>query len=93
VAAVGNPTAAAQHPESTVMSARTQQAETVMAEAPPGASEISGLGASRLGDLDEKQLKALLTEIDQLQATPITEPDPVTIRVDTKGSTTNPEGL
>lgn len=93
LSAVGNPTAAAQHPESTVMPARTQQAETVIAEATPGATEMSGLGASRLGDLDEKQLKALLTEIDQLQTTPITEPDPVTIRVDTKGSTTSPEGL
>lgn len=66
----------------------TGRPESVVADA----GENSGLGASRLGDLDEKQLKALLTEIDRLQATPITEPDPVSIRVDTKGSTT-PEGL
>jgi anti-sigma factor RsiW len=88
-----NPGTATQHAESAATPARTQQAETVIADLAPGATEMSGLGASRLGDLDEKQLKALLTEIDQLQATPITEPDPVTIRVDAKGSTTNPEGL
>jgi len=74
------------------VSGRTPRAESVVADATPDAGEGSGLGASRLGDLDEKQLKALLTEIDRLQATPITEPDPVTIRVDTKGST-KPEGL
>jgi len=68
------------------------QPETVVAESSPEAGESTGLGTSRLGDLDEKQLKALLTEIDQLQPTPITEPDPVTIRVDSKGTTT-PEGL
>jgi len=66
--------------------------EAVIADVAPEPSETSGLGTSRLGDLNEKQLKALLTEIDQLQPTPITEPDPVTIRVDTRGSTA-PEGL
>ena len=68
------------------------RAETVIADGTSEASESSGLGTSRLGDLSEKQLKALLTEIDQLQPTPITEPVPVVIRVDTKG-TTSPEGL
>ena len=69
----------------------SQRGETVLADVTPEAGEASGLGTSRLGDLNEKQLKALLSEIDRLQATPITEPDPVTIRVDTKGSTT-PDG-
>ncbi len=77
-------------------SARTAEAPTprpeVVAEGPSEVSETSGLGTSRLGDLNEKQLKALLTEIDQLSPSPITEPDPVTLRVDTKG-TTSPEGL
>ena len=68
------------------------RAETVIADGTSEASESSGLGTSRLGDLSETQLKALLTEIDQLQPTPITEPVPVVIRVDTKG-TTSPEGL
>jgi len=68
------------------------QTETVIADGTPEASESSGLGTSRVGDLSERQLKALLTEIDQLQPTPITEPVPVVIRVDSKG-TTSPEGL
>ena len=72
--------------------APTPQTETVVADGTPETSESSGLGASHLGDLNETQLKALLTEIDQLQPTPITEPVPVVIRVDTKG-TTSPEGL
>jgi len=72
--------------------APTPRPEQVVAEGSPEAGESSGLGTSRLADLDEKQLKALLTEIDQLQPTPITEPDPVTLRVDTKGKTA-PEGL
>lgn len=75
-----------------IVRAPAPRPETLLAESSPGAGETSGLGTSRLGDLDEKQLKALLTEIDQLQPTPITEPDPVTIRVDTKGTAT-PEGL
>jgi hypothetical protein len=75
-----------------IVRSSTPRPEAVVAEGSPEAGESSGLGASRLADLDEKQLKALLTEIDQLQPTPITEPDPVTIRVDTRGKTT-PEGL
>ena len=72
--------------------AQSPQPGTVIADGTPETSESSGLGGSHLGDLSEKQLKALLTEIDQLQPTPLTEPVPVTIRVDTKG-TTSPEGL
>ena len=55
------------------------------------ASDDRGLGATRLGDLTEQQLQALLDEIDQLQATPITEPEPVSLRVGGSGSTA-PEG-
>jgi len=91
--AVENPSTSTQRAETAATPARRQPAETVIADGGPVATEMSGLGASRLGELNEKQLKALLTEIDRLQATPITEPDPVTIRVDTKGSTTSPEGL
>lgn len=85
--------AQSQRPESTARaSVPAPQPSTVVAESSPETGESSGLGGSRLGELDEKQLKALLTEIDQLEPTPITEPAPVTIRVDTKG-TTAPEGL
>jgi hypothetical protein len=78
--------------DSTATTPVPSQAPEVVAEGPSEAGETSGLGASRMGELNEKQLKALLTEIDQLSPTPITEPDPVTLRVDTKG-TTSPEGL
>jgi hypothetical protein len=56
------------------------------------ADDQPGLATSaRLTDLNERELKALLSEIDQLQAVPITEPEPVTIRVNSKGS--SPEGM
>ena len=51
----------------------------------------SGLGSSRLNDLSEQQLEALLNEIDQLQTTPMTEPEPVSLRVH-DNSSTSPEG-
>ena len=91
VAPVAETPSAGQRAESAAAAALPAQRGAVLADVTPEAGETSGLGTSRLGDLNERQLKALLTEIDQLQATPITEPDPVTIRVDTKGSTT-PEG-
>jgi len=37
----------------------------------------------RLGDLSEAQLEALLKEIDQLEAVPVTEPGPVVLPVST----------
>lgn len=54
-------------------------------------SSGAGIGASRLGDLTEQQLETLLGEIDRLQATPITDPEPVSLRVreNTSGA---PEG-
>ena len=38
----------------------------------------------RFGGLSDEQMQALLGEIDRLQAVPVTEPEPVTIRVDIK---------
>jgi hypothetical protein len=35
----------------------------------------------RFGGLTEAQLKTLLSEIEQLEAVPVTEPEPVTIKV------------
>lgn len=49
------------------------------------------LAPSRVSDLSAKQLKALLTDIDHMEATPITEPEPVTLRVSTRA--TSPSGL
>ena len=55
------------------------------------ADEQAGLATTaRLADLNERQLQALLDQIDQLQAVPITEPEPVTLRVTNKS--TSPEG-
>ena len=51
----------------------------------------AGLGSSRLGDLSEKQLETLLGEIDQLQTTPITDPEPVSLRV-RENTSGGPEG-
>jgi hypothetical protein len=50
-----------------------------------------GLGNSRIGDLNERQLKSLLNEIDRMEATPITDPEPVVLRVGQK--TASPTGL
>ena len=86
------PAVQAQRPDSTASGRAANRQPEIIAEVPTEVNESSGLGASRLSDLSETQLKSLLTEIDQLQPTPITEPDPVTLRVDTKG-TTSPEGL
>lgn len=55
------------------------------------ASEEQGIGSSRLSDLTEQQLQALLDEIDELQATPITDPEPVSLRVRDNASRA-PEG-
>jgi anti-sigma factor RsiW len=52
----------------------------------------AGLGSGRLGDLSEQQLAKLLDEIDQLQATPITDPEPVSLRVGGEHGSTGPEG-
>ena len=38
----------------------------------------------RFGGLSAEQMRSLLGEIDKLQAVPVTEPEPVTIRVDLK---------
>ena len=63
-------------------------AETVSKS--PSASESSNdveLGAGgRLADLDDAQLKALIDEIGQMKAVPITEPEPVAIRVDPRNT-------
>lgn len=50
------------------------------------------LGAGgRLENLSSAQLKKLLSEIDQIDATPITDPDPVSLRVDSHTSSSKDE--
>jgi len=53
--------------------------------------QASALTNNRIGDLNERQLKSLLDAIEHMDATPITEPEPVTLRVG--GRTTSPTGL
>jgi anti-sigma factor RsiW len=69
-----------------VRSANSSQQNTAAS-----ADDRNGLGTTaHLADLNERQLQALLDQIDQLQAVPITDPEPVTIRIDNKRSP--PEG-
>ncbi len=53
--------------------------------------QSAGLANSRIGDLNAKQLKSLLNAIEHMDATPITEPEPVTLRVGAR--TSSPTGL
>jgi hypothetical protein len=55
----------------------------IVASAEQGASAGVDI-AGRLADLNDQQLQALLDEIDQMRAVPITEPEPVTIKVDAR---------
>jgi anti-sigma factor RsiW len=64
-------------------------AETVASASEGVSSAEQGLGMSgRLGDLDDRQLQSLIDDIDRLEAVPITEPDPVVIRIDTTNAVT-----
>jgi len=57
-------------------------------ESAPGGLQMGG----RLADLDDQQLQALLNDIEQIKAVPITEPEPVTIKVDSKITLPEDEG-
>jgi hypothetical protein len=65
----------------------------VRAETTVAVSEVASAGEDeepeavvdgRLRDLSEQQLQALLNEIGQMRAVPITEPTPITIKVDSR---------
>ena len=51
----------------------------------------TGLGTGRIENLNAQQLKSLLKAIENMDATPITEPEPVTLHVGSRGS--SPNGL
>jgi hypothetical protein len=57
----------------------------------PKDEQSAGLANNRIGDLNAKQLKSLLNAIEHMDATPITEPEPVTLRVGAR--TSSPTGL
>jgi anti-sigma factor RsiW len=78
-----------------VRDSQTASSKTVASTAEPagnatGSSESADaveLGAGgRLADLDDAQLKALIDEIGQMKAVPISEPEPVAIRVDPRNT-------
>src|SRR5689334_1979488 len=83
--------------ETTSVQARTPRARTPIAPASPPtvmANDDQAAGAvigNRIGNLNEKQLKSLLNEIDHMEATPIIDPEPVVLRVGTRA--TSPTGL
>ena len=81
-------------PDSIRRVANADGSQAVSPSAPVATNDQStsaGLATTaRLADLNERQLQALLDQIDQLQAVPITEPEPVTIRVGSQSS--SPEG-
>jgi hypothetical protein len=77
--------------DASATSAAPSGSTSVARGATTSADEQAGLATTaRLADLNERQLQALLDQIDQLQAVPITEPEPVTLRVNNKSS--SPEG-
>jgi hypothetical protein len=62
-----------------VASANTQSAKSSSSDEQNATSDAGPDG--RFGGLSGSQLKALLGEIDRLEAVPVTEPEPVTIKV------------
>jgi hypothetical protein len=66
-------------PAANTASANTQSAKSSSSEEQNATSDAGPDG--RFGGLSGAQLKALLGEIDRLEAVPVTEPEPVTIKV------------
>jgi hypothetical protein len=86
-------------PNATTAAVPTQP-RSVKTPAPAGQGNAESLATTdeqtpvannRIGDLNERQLKSLLNAIEHMDATPITEPEPVTLRVGAK--TSSPTGL
>jgi hypothetical protein len=79
-------------PESTSPALMRQgSAQSVASTDEPKDEQSAGLANNRIGDLNAKQLKSLLNAIEHMDATPITEPEPVTLRVGAR--TSSPTGL
>jgi anti-sigma factor RsiW len=65
--------------------------ETTLAAVDDPAASTAASADERLDELNEGQLKTLLDQIDQLEAIPVTDPEPVTIHVNS-GTSLSPEG-
>jgi hypothetical protein len=79
----GTPTVADAAAASTNGSAEASTPGTMAAADDPAVAADLGNG-NRLGDLSEQQLQTLLNEIDKLPAVPVTDPDPVSLRVNAR---------
>ncbi|MEO7084215.1 MAG: zf-HC2 domain-containing protein [Gemmatimonadaceae bacterium] len=51
------------------------------------------VSSARLAGLSAKQIQALIGDIDQMQAVPVSDPEPVAIRLDAKAGPSAPEGM
>ena len=92
--------AAAPRRETTTVRAAAPRATTPVAPSkpatyadnPPGDDQGAGAAlGNRISNLNEKQLKSLLNEIDHMDATPIIDPEPVVLKVGARA--TSPTGL
>lgn len=94
VAIADTPTAAPPAARSTMTAASAKSTaiarETLASAADQDATTDAGPDG-RFGGLTEAQLNALLSEIERLEAVPITEPEPVTIKVNVGTPTPLPE--
>ncbi len=77
----------ARHPGAVTTPAAPRGAEAVASTD----DQSTGLGSGRIGDLNARQLKSLLNEIDHMDATPSTEPEPVSLRIGSRSA--SPTGL
>lgn len=83
VAIIANPTTPAASTDSGLI-----PAADLAAMVSPDDDQPAAIGSmdARLGDLSEDQLTALLNDMDNLRAVPASEPEPVSLRNDTKAS-------
>ena len=65
--------------------ADTPQAQATVTTSPVASAGGLGMGG-HLVDLDDDQLQELIDEIGQMKAVPNVEPEPVTMRIDPRGS-------
>jgi anti-sigma factor RsiW len=66
-----------------VVTGPVQHSAPVASSAPVPQAELSAAGG--VGDLSESELRSLLNELDQIDAVPSTEPEPVNVRVSLPG--------
>jgi len=88
----GNPTPAPERAAAAQSTAHTRIRSTDTEQVATTANDGLGVGRS-IGDMSQKQLRALLDDIGSMQAVPITEPEPVSLKVEGTRSSSEPEDL